>query len=496
MRIGARALHFVILLAGGGVLGAPPPAAIKISLPGNGAPILSWASRVATFSTVSSGIFGSLVVRRSDESLQPVLLDSAWFDFRRDEYVLTLREGLSFSSGRAPDSTDLEYSLVRGLLSSQPNLFREYLGDILGVKGWPQGSGPFRSGLVPGIRSEGRRSVRLKSRVFNPEFLSRFSYSLFSLVPREELRSDHVSWKSLPIGAGNFNALEMGDEHVLLQERGGQRILIETKRDEENAEIVFGRIPLHPHKYRRILLGTVAETAGVYFNPLSDLGASPCFRRLILTACQRVGRFIDPSDESLSKLDSFLPSGLFGKSVRESARVPDALCKLPSTLQQRKLVIPVRGAIGDIATFEKFRLELEKLGVSVKIQQISKKYWNANDRDTPCLISTLAVDDSDPLLEFAVLLPNSPFAPFIPSLDSDVTRLHSEIEDSQDYRHRLNRIKRLDTLVVDRLHFIPLFQRTKQLFVRLDCHIDVVSSHSGLGLDLNNIKMASCGINK
>lgn len=171
-----------------------------------------------TISTFNASVLGRLIELEEGFVLGKGMLQEFHYDFKKDAYILKLKDELFFHNGRKATSKDLEFSLTRGFYSPDKSFFNVYLGNIDGIEKIKSGD-KFESGKVSGILLLDELTVQVKLKNSNPSFLHSLTIPYFALVPMEEYRDDYLTWKKWPIGAGEYKVLEPGfdGEKTILQ---------------------------------------------------------------------------------------------------------------------------------------------------------------------------------------------------------------------------------------------------------------------------------------
>jgi ABC-type transport system substrate-binding protein len=132
------------------------PKTLRVLLGGEGKAVYSDECGVQSLETVLGAVLGQLVYSSESFELKPGLLSRFHWDFDKKWYVLELRDGLKFHNGRTVTAEDLEFSLLRGLLSKKGSWFKSFFANVQGISAI-EGKSKFEHGMVSGIRVLDRR---------------------------------------------------------------------------------------------------------------------------------------------------------------------------------------------------------------------------------------------------------------------------------------------------------------------------------------------------
>ncbi len=165
-----------------------------------------YANDTSVFSKIvfDANVFGQLLDVKNN-TVVPKLLKSAFYDYEQKEYILVLNDNIYFHNKRKANIYDLEFSLIRLYLSSKKDINKNYLDNIEGISELRKNNiTKFKTGLVKGIKIINKNTLSIKLSTTDPDFLFILAEPLYSLVPIEEMDSNYIDWKSIPIGAGNY----------------------------------------------------------------------------------------------------------------------------------------------------------------------------------------------------------------------------------------------------------------------------------------------------
>ena len=221
---------------------------LSILFPDNGVRPYSPKATGYTQQTFFNAVLGSLLNVSENYDLQPGLISKFYWDFKESCYILELRKDLKFHNGRPVDAYDLEFSLIRPLIQKEQSWEKTLFENVVGVRELTHPVN-YRSGIVKGIQVVDSHRVKVRLKSPNPSFLFSLTRSGVSLVPKEELKEDYVTWKKFPVGAGLFRVV---DENVdgskvtvesvktLSDQERARRIIFMTKGNVQEADLLFG----------------------------------------------------------------------------------------------------------------------------------------------------------------------------------------------------------------------------------------------------------------
>ncbi|MCB0361384.1 MAG: hypothetical protein KDD35_01595 [Bdellovibrionales bacterium] len=393
---------------------------------GGGAP---YAENTAgdVLATFNAAVLGQLTVTDESFDLRPGLLESFQFDFEKLEYQLRLRSDLVFHNGRPVRAQDLEYSLLRGFFSPNRSFYNIYLNTIDGIDSIQPGDS-FRSGAVSGVRLVDDFTLAVTLKQANPSFLHSLSQPFFSLVPMEEMKSDYMSWKGVPIGAGPYRVaspfadgrLRLQLVDVRLKTQGAVRdIEIFTRPDEANPNydvVVNYPSGMDMTSYQQHITKMPASVRTIFFSNANVLGQNPHFREAVQKAIYRadiVGNIAD-----LDVTNEILPRHFWGRAIRPDPYSLDAakkaMAEVPKKLLEKTWRIPVfaKTQLSERQSYfaEKIKAQLAKIGLKVEFYPNDEKFISAKTaKESPFRLSGRVTDYVDPLIMFASFQSDSPY---------------------------------------------------------------------------------------
>ncbi len=119
-------------------------------------------------------------------------------------YLFHMRDGVRFTNGRAMTAADVRYSIERIVDPRTASIGAEFFRGIIGADECTEME-PCR---IPGIETEGTRTVRFRLSAFDPIFLHKLTMPFAAVVPREEVSRWGEDFGRHPVGTGPFKLRE------------------------------------------------------------------------------------------------------------------------------------------------------------------------------------------------------------------------------------------------------------------------------------------------
>ena len=491
---------------GGTTLGASASAApsskktLRVLINGNGLPVYSDESSVQGLETVLAAVLGQLVYASDKFDLQPGLLSSFRWDFEKKLYMLELRDGVTFHNGRLATSQDLEFSLLRGLLSKKGTWFKSFFANVEGIQKI-EGKTKYKTGMVPGIRVIDSRRVTIKLKAPNPSFLHALARSYFSLVPQEALKADYLTWKTYPIGAGPYKITSSaeGGSKVILKKvdrsgAGPDEIVISSKGEALKQELVIGA-PADEAAFRLEPSPTANSVTGIYFNYENELGRDIAFRKAIALSIGRAPLVVNVS--SYSANPEFLASQFWGrinaKEHQDLAGAQKELTKVKSKIHSDVIRIPVFNSEFGNGNFGKYVLalqgQLRELGLKIEFYKSEKKFFDKTDSKIPFRIISLGADVADPLVLFGLFRKGSPMVPHFPVNDEGFERLYKKAANAEALDAKVIAVRELSSYFQNEVYAVPLFERHGVVAISRTRVRDMGAQHGSLAIYLDRVVM-------
>lgn len=449
--------------------------------------------------TFLAQVLGQLTYSTGAFEVEPGLIESWTYDFKANEYKLTLKKDLVFHNGRPANAADLEFSLVRHLLGKYGSWFRSFFSNIQGINELPQ-TEKYRPGLVSGIRVINDRTLAVRLSQPNPSFLHSLARSYFSLVPIEELQEDLSSWKTVPIGVGpyrialsdrtsGFTQLTKFDKDASGPDK------IDVFMDGTDSDIDISIPGPRGQALESVSLRLPSGLTLLNFNYKNAHALNPDFRNRVRAAIHP--ELTDYDKLQLHPSDQLLPKHFWGR-VEAPNSIPHApdlqsVDAIANRSEIRKEKILVYDSGSNSPTFFSFldgiQRQLEKSGIPVEFVREGHKYERDESMDFIGEISTLGCDVMDPLVLFGVFREGSPLGPYIPPRNSEFERLFELAAKAQVRDDREATVREL-ALHFERMNYaIPLFERYAVIAYNKETIASLGKQNGSLILYLNRVEL-------
>lgn len=472
--------------------------ALRVLINGNGLPVFSDDSGVQGLETILDAVLGQLVYATGSFDLKPGLLSAFRWEYDKNRYVLELRDGLRFHNGRKVTAEDLEFSLERGLLSKKASWFKPFFANVAGVEA-VVGKHDFKSGLISGIQVLDERRVAIKLEAPNPSFLHSLSRSYFSLVPKEELESDFLTWKRFPIGAGSFKIIAISPDKSKIEmenlapiSAGPSRVTVTSSGSPEQFDLAIS-VPVEGSGLVPRTTGTATSVTGIYFNFDNEFGSQKHFRKAIAAALDRAA--LVSGVPAYAANDELLASQFWGrsgeKSVRDLKLARAELGKMKPKLGKAPFRIPVFNSDFGNGSFGKYvkalSEQLAEIGLKVEFYKSEKKFFDESDRRTPFRVISLGADVVDPLVLFGLFRAGSPLAPHFPKDDHHYEDLYKKAAAAASLDAKALAVRELSKYFVAEEYAVPLFERHGFVAINPQTVRDLGSQGNTLAVHLNGV---------
>lgn len=419
-----------------------------------------------------AAVLGSLLQTDKSYNLQPYFLRAWNWDHKDNAYLLELRDDLLFHNGRKVTSEDVEFSILRGALSGPDNYFRVFFSNIVGYQALVPGT-KYQSQMIDGIKILDPLRLKIRLGAPNPSFLHNLSYTFCSLVPKEALASDYMTWKTLPIGAGPFRVIgvEEANRVIHLEKFDGKldqkvpdEIALSTAEFPKQEDLaLWNWDPMGP-KFTRVVGDHADAVIFILFNYNHPLGKDERFRRAVSLAVDKSA--LTQGFDYLAPTYNFLPSHFWGRAklsgATDLAQAKALLKSLPKDLQtllKKSIRVPVRATMKPQAAFTRLEKQLRNAGLDVTLHADPKKYWDHTHAETLMWIVSFVMGDVDPVLKFGVLRESGPLRPFVPSGEKMLETLYQQAAQASSLDIRVDTVSKLSKYVYDKSLVVPLMER-------------------------------------
>jgi ABC-type transport system substrate-binding protein len=375
-----------------------------------------------------TAVLGRLLRIDASLNLVPDCIEK-WTALPKEKSILlTLRTDLIFHNGRRVDAKDLEFSLVRGLLTPRRSFYLNYLKSVEGASDVAAGT-TYQPGLVKGIKVVGPYEVRIQLKTFLPHFIFLLARSYFALVPKEAMKADGVTWIDKPIGVGPYKVVKAFDGesvdltwagHTPLPEKAARNIQVLTKQpvNPPDVSIVWQDAPELKREFSRY----TAALFNIAFSNKNELGRDPNFRQAVRWAIDRDS--VNEGLEIFSPAYEFLPRQLWGRPNLKNnfsiSKAKEFVSKIPPELvKQRWTASLFSGQASAQPTktrIERILKQLEQVGLHFDVEVSSDKFFvEERAKRMPIVMQGIISDHFDPVVSFSSLHSSSAFTTIHPS---------------------------------------------------------------------------------
>jgi oligopeptide transport system substrate-binding protein len=498
------AIHAVHLVAITNSYGAESESSRRILIRVAGNNLKPFEQETTGFAQITfyNAVLGKLISISPDHQISPNLLKEAYWDYARGGYVLTLPDGLHFHNGRLATAEDLDFSIARFFLTTGRSDPVVFLNDIEGIEVLKRGQ-PYKSWQVSGIRKINDRSVFIKLEQRDPSFLLALSVGWLSLVPQEELKSDYITWRRLPVGAGPYRVIYADPKSSLVTIEQANCVSKTTPmtidftsdpNDERVDLVAFTPTNPLPNSLKKVYGEGPFGFSGVLFNFKSRLAQNIHFRRALALSIQRA-RLLDDWDD-YTVLTELLTSNFIGRlhlpeefdlaeARREIKKVPKALLAKPvrafgyAARIQTKFDASVLGRLAET---------WKSIGVQVDFVPADNLRFAEKDVSTVFRIDERGTAFVDPLPIFRAFYRRGFLARFFPSDDPKYGKMLAVASQARDINEKANSIAALSRYVLDNCYLIPLFEK-KIFFWSNPKRIMSLGTQRTIGLDVTQIAL-------
>lgn len=446
-----------------------------------------------------------LVYLDENFNLVPGLLESFSYDYSKDTYLLTLKENLTFSNGRQVTSEDLEFSIVRGFFSTTRNWWKAFLGNIEGSELIKPGS-VYRSGAISGVKVIDDRSVLVKLAKPNPSFLHSLARSYFSIVPKEELESDFITWRKWPVGAGQYIVTKESETSTTLspREQGKKLKIVFTKSLATPADVFLGQKP-GIGEYSFVEQTRTTSIITILFNFDHPISSHPDFRKAIAFAANskklssmiknsRSTKYVIPSNVwgriKLPDNYSIIVARRFLEQVKKDFKDDEATL----SVLNGKIRVPVYKAWTEIDGEESYVQELQRslqeIGLDVELYKSNKKSSELEFSNVLFRVTPLGADVVDPVVQYKIFERPSFLGPQAVSGDKSFSSLLEDAAKAKSVDTRSLAVKELTKYFHAKTLAVPIAELSGSVWASKKTVSSTGKQNGGLAVYLDRITKA------
>lgn len=431
---------------------------------------------VHTNETFSASVHGSMVpmfeLGSQNISNEKVLLEK--YTCEKNVCTATLKKGIIFHNNREVNAYDLEFSLVRQLLSEDgSNFSKSILDDIVGIDNINKenikyisfNSLNYPTKILEGIEVIDNYNIVFKLKRENRIFFRRISDGRLPIVAIEELESDYLKWKKYPVGFGPYKVIGADfkkPEYYLQRVNDQEKIpkyvkLIYGSENGGDIKLLLSEPNRVPQEYDQIVIfANVHNNAGFLYNYQTELGKNENFRKAISSALNREKIAQASTFKEMQAEDQMLPDSSWQKEYRaplkiqkQNIREAKKLLKLvPQHLWKNKVFqVPTYwGDTKDINTLPyviEIKKQLKEIGIETNFLNTDNSYDKYKKDDENVLYFTgFGFSNKDPNRNFGHFRKGSYFTyehPNDPKYEELYQLSATNIKDSPNYTRQLSK---------------------------------------------------------
>ncbi len=376
---------------------------------------------VHTAETFSAAVHGSITpmfeLGSKNISNERVLLDN----YSCEQFICnaTLKKGIIFQNNREVNAYDLEFSLIRQLLSKDgSNFAKSILDDIVGIDNIDKENIKYITynklsypiNVLEGIKVIDNYNIQFKLKRENKVFFKRISDGRLPIVPIEELENDFLKWKKYPVGFGPYKVT--GADFINFE------FYLQKVSEEDNipkyVKLIYGsekggdikillsepkRVPNEDDKV--IIFANVHNNAGFLYNYQTKLARNKNFRKAISLALDRNKIAEASAFKELQAEDQMLPNSSWQQEYRSEIKIQTQNVKeakrllnlVPHHLWKNKVFqVPTYWGYSDNVNTLPYVIEIKKqlkeIGIETNFLDTDNAYDKFTEGDTNVLYFT------------------------------------------------------------------------------------------------------------
>lgn len=367
--------------------------------------------------TFGSAVFGSLTEINESGVSTPSSNDVLLKDYSCDnlECTGTLKKGIRFHNGREVNAYDVEFSLIRELLTFDNDSFAySILSDVKGIKEFYKNKPQVKfwkevnrvnypSGYIEGIKVIDNYHFSIHLKNINKFFFQLISTSYLPILPLEEMTNNYKDWKKFPVGFGKYKVVKTdlkNYEFVLEKYRQEEditkfvRILFASTDKNVDVRLANQGAPFNSSTEDFSNYPAPYGNGGFLFNFQTKLGANENFRKAINLALDRVKISNTARFNEIQPENQLLPDSGWHRSYR--AQIPVSHQSLDEAKKYLNLVphelwkgitLPVHSFwtankhLAEAPYFIEIKNELAQIGLNIEFLETDMNYTRFNDHD-------------------------------------------------------------------------------------------------------------------
>ncbi|BBH52126.1 ABC transporter substrate-binding protein [Fluviispira sanaruensis] len=356
--------------------------------------------------TFAASVFGNLIETQEIKSSTNKYILIENYSCKDSKCIIDLNKEVKFHNGRTVTAYDFEFSLIRFLTQKREDNFAfTILNDILGIDSVQQSKNETKNGItyprgiLQGIEVIDNFKVVLNLKRNNPYIIEKLNTGRLPIVPIEELQSDYIHWKHLPIGFGQYKLIKSDldkSQFILenLASENNHKYIRMIFSDQDIGDIRFLSHMSDSKFEGKVILPTVYVNAGFLFNFSTPLGANENFRHAISFALDREKIAQTSPDNDLVAEDQILPSHSILQKYREQIPLikqnivlaKEYLNKVPKELWEDKTLHVhsfwmLKKNLNDIEYIQEIKKQLSAIGLNLVFHNTDFNYTKFKEVD-------------------------------------------------------------------------------------------------------------------
>jgi ABC-type transport system substrate-binding protein len=411
---------------------------------------------------------------------------SAIYDPDLDAFVISIPKNLKFQNGRAVNSEDIRFSLLRPLfIKGWFAAGTSLLWAVKGVENVKAGD-PYEPEKVTGVKILNERQISVKLRFPSESFLYSLTSSYFSPVPREELMDDLCTWKKYPIGAGDYQVI-YNDPHssrVVLKKvfsginekklnlTNSPKIIIWTAEPEDDADFNYFFAPSVEDKNKTAYISENDQgIAGLWFNWGCEAVKDENFRKFVYYAIDRRNLIKNQYYPVFGITSDFLLDTFWGKTssinLYDKKKAEHYFSKIPEHILKQEWILTDELLLGPNDMHQRYYTneivkELREYGLHVKYVHNLYNGFTLDMKQYIARVQRNTFSAVDPTALLAIYSNRESMQLRFPPFDVKYDQLLRETMEAPSRQQKVQKIKIVsDYMTEEKAYLVPLMDFKK-----------------------------------
>ncbi|KAB8029147.1 ABC transporter substrate-binding protein [Fluviispira multicolorata] len=468
--------------------------------------------------TFASAVFGNLIDSQeyNSNSNSFNLIDN--YSCKDKKCSIQLKKNIKFHNGRNVTAFDIEFSFTRFLTQERENNFAfTILNDIEGIeklnpaKQIEKNGISYFSGMLNGLKIIDNYNLTIDLKQNNPHIFEKLNSGRLPIVPIEELKSDYIHWKNLPVGFGRYKVVEVDlkNYEFILENMSNENIPQYIRIIFSNQDIGDLRILSHMSDSQfdgDVVFPSVYVNGGFLFNFSTKLGANENFRMAISLALDREKIANTAESNELIAEDQMLPLSSVLKKYRKSEAITsqnislakELLKKVPKELWENKILNvhsfwTLKKNFNELKYIQEIKKQLSEVGLNLVFHNTDFNYTKFNRIDENVLwwtgFDTLT---NDPNRNFGYFMKGSFFNHIYPENNSQFEILFNE--SAQQYIENPESTQKLSAYFKDNNYMVVILNVKKRMAYKKERVEFIEPQNNSVRIELWKIKLKNNNI--